>query len=73
MSDKGMEMKVHENEVCSGNARFTILTDGLLRLEYSPSLHFIDYPSHMVVQREFPKVFFHTQQVDGQLRIELIV
>jgi alpha-glucosidase (family GH31 glycosyl hydrolase) len=65
-----MDMKVQEHVVCAGNARFTILTDGLLRLEYSPSSQFFDYPSHMVVHREFPTAVFHTQQVSGQLRIE---
>ena len=37
--------------VQGNNYRFTIITDGLIRLEYSPTNAFVDYPSQLVLNR----------------------
>ena len=49
-------LKVNDNKIIYGNARFTVLTNGLLRMEYSENRNFVDSNTQMVVSREFPKV-----------------
>ena len=44
-----------ENIVISGNARFTVLTDRLIRLEYSLSGEFTDKASQFAFNRNFPE------------------
>lgn len=50
--------------VTSGNARFTVLTSRLLRIEYSPTRTFVDEPTQMVVSRRFPVPEFTVRRED---------
>ena len=69
-------VSLKENQVISKNARFTMLTSRLVRLEYSESGKFEDRASQYVFFRDFPKVEFTVSENDGILEIntdELIV
>ena len=48
----------NENIVVCGNARFTVLTDRLIRLEYALSGEFTDKASQFAFNRNFPKTDF---------------
>lgn len=39
---------------CDGNVRFSILTDGVIRMEWSPSGTFTDAPSFVAIHRNLP-------------------
>lgn len=56
--------------VLAGNARFTVLTARLLRLEYAPNGRFEDRASQLVWYRQQPVPQFTTHQADGWLTIE---
>lgn len=58
-----------ENIVISGNARFTVLTERLVRLEYSLSGEFTDKASQTVFNRDFPKTEYSVFE-DEYLSIE---
>ena len=49
---------IEENIVVAGNARFTILTDRLIRMEYSPNGEFTDKASQFAFNRNFSKTEF---------------
>jgi alpha-glucosidase (family GH31 glycosyl hydrolase) len=51
----------------AGDARFEFLTSSLVRLEYSPSRHFVDAPTAVVQKREWPPVAFSRSIVSGWL------
>ena len=51
------------------NYRFTVLTDRLIRLEYSPSGTFEDRPTQRVIFRKFPKPNFTCSQSEMLLQI----
>ncbi len=53
-----------------GNARFTVLTERLIRLEYDPSGQFEDRASQSMWYREQPVPAFTVQRTDHQLIIE---
>jgi alpha-glucosidase (family GH31 glycosyl hydrolase) len=53
--------------VVSGNARFSFLTPGLVRLEYSPTGHFIDAPTAVVRKRDWPAVAVSSHEDHGWL------
>lgn len=53
--------------VVAGTARFEFLTPSLVRLEYAPSGHFVDAPTAVVQQRDWPAVKVHAQRKDGWL------
>ncbi len=53
--------------VLAGNARFEFLTPSLVRLEYSPSGHFVDAPTAVVQKRDWLKVPVQAVQKDGWL------
>jgi alpha-glucosidase (family GH31 glycosyl hydrolase) len=46
--------------VVSGNARFTVLTPGVIRMEYAPDGKFDDRASYVVVNRKLPVPSFRT-------------
>lgn len=56
-----------ENIVAGQHYRITVLTQGLLRLEYSPDGVFEDRPTQTVLHRDFPKTNFRVLHQDGQL------
>lgn len=58
-----------ENIVTGEHYRITVLTQGLLRLEYSPDGVFEDRPTQTVLHRDFPKTNFRVLHQDGQLEI----
>ena len=37
------------------NVRFTVITDGTIRMEYAPDGQFVDAPSFVAVNRSYPK------------------
>ena len=56
-------------EVIEGNARFTILTPGLLRLEWDSTLQFNNKPSFVVINRKLPIPSFTKNIENGWLHI----
>ncbi|MFW5882627.1 MAG: TIM-barrel domain-containing protein [Planctomycetota bacterium] len=57
--------------VIRGRARFTVLTDRLIRLEYADDGNFEDRPTLAVCNRRLPPAAFRTgQEDDGTLRID---
>ncbi len=59
-----------ENVIICGNARFTVLTDRLIRCEYAPRGVFVDRASQSVFFRDFPKAEFAVSRKDGKLVID---
>ena len=53
---------IEENIVVSGNARFTVLTDRLIRLEYDLSGEFTDKASQFAFNRNFPKTEYSVSE-----------
>lgn len=58
-----------ESVVVEGNARFTVLSESLLRIEYAPDGKFEDRASYFVVNRELPEPEFHDERVGDSVRI----
>src|SRR5215472_793012 len=56
--------------VVAGKVRFEVLAQGLVRMEYSPTSHFIDVPSVSVVKREWPAVPYRSREVEGWIEID---
>ena len=57
-------------QVVSGNARFTVLTDRLIRMEWSPSGQFEDRATLAIVNRNLPVPRFTVQQGRNGLTIK---
>jgi alpha-glucosidase (family GH31 glycosyl hydrolase) len=55
------------NSVICGNARFEFFTPSLGRMEYSPSGAFIDEPTVVVMNRDFPDCKLNVEQSEGWL------
>ena len=55
--------------VTAGNARFTVLTDRLIRMEWSPSGRFEDHATLAIVNRNLPVPGFKVQRRGGELSI----
>ena len=53
----------------SGNARFTVLTSKMIRIEYSSSRQFEDRATLAIVNRKLPVPSFTTEEADGYLYI----
>ena len=49
--------------------RLTVLTEGLVRLEYSETGAFVDQPTQIVTNRLFPAPAFHAEETDAELQI----
>lgn len=56
--------------VTSGRARFTILTDRMIRIQYSVSEKFEDRATFAVINRRLPLVDYRTREEGGYLYIE---
>ena len=52
-----------------GNVRFTVITDGIIRMEYTADGKFIDDPSFIAVNRNYPEVDFKVKKKKGWLEI----
>ena len=62
--------KAEETSCLKGvHYRFTILTERLIRLEYSNSGNFVDAPSQFVSNRHYPKVDFKVKEEGNLLEI----
>ena len=55
--------------VTSGNARFTVLTSKMIRIQYSATAQFEDRATFAVVNRRLPVPQFTTEEADGYLYI----
>ncbi len=62
-------VSIKENMVIGKNYRFTILTERLVRLEYSASGKFEDRPTQKVMFRKFPQVNFGVSQTEMLMQI----
>ncbi|MBC7870617.1 MAG: alpha-xylosidase, partial [Chitinophagaceae bacterium] len=63
-------MASYDAIVHEGNARFTVLTEGLIRLEYDPNGNFEDRASQTMWHRQQPIPAFTIEHVDNCLMIE---
>lgn len=78
MYELGKQFRVDMNKaignseaiVQGNNYRFTLITDGLIRLEYSPNNAFIDYPSQLVLNRYNTKPRFTLREDNTYLEIK---
>jgi len=59
----------HGATVLAGDARFEVLTSGLVRLEYSPTGNFENAPTVNVVDRRFPVPPYSASEANGVLTI----
>ena len=66
-NDDGISVK--ENVITGKKYRITILTDRLVRLEYSSNGIFEDRTTNRVIYRKFPKVDYQISQTDLLLQI----
>jgi alpha-glucosidase (family GH31 glycosyl hydrolase) len=55
--------------VTSGNARFTILTSGLIRMEWDSTAKFEDHASFVAIDRDLPKTGFTKKEDDKTIHI----
>lgn len=59
----------HDATVTAGDARFEVLGNGLIRMEYSPNATFEDLPTVNVLNRHFPVPAYQTEVQHGWLTI----
>lgn len=65
-----VEKKANDECIIKGNNyRFTVLTERLIRIEYSENANFVDEPTTLVVNRNFPKPNFNVKQDKNYLEI----
>ena len=58
------------SSIVRGNVRFQVLSPNLVRMEYSPTSHFVDDASMAVVGRDnWPGVAAQVEERDGWLNI----
>ena len=69
LKKSGDNISIKENMIQGKKFRFTILTEHLVRLEYSPNGIFEDRPSQRVVFRKFPKVAFNVTQSETLMQV----
>ena len=62
------QVQAQNNQVTVGNARFTVLTPHIVRMEYDSTGKFVDNRSFVVINRDLPKVPFVKKQT-GKLLI----
>jgi hypothetical protein len=67
--DKAAAVAARRATVTSGDARFEVLTDGVIRMEYSPSGTFLDDPSFDVLYRNFSVPRYHADVRQGWLTL----
>lgn len=73
--DKAAAVAAYRATVVSGDARFEVLTDGVIRMEYSPTGTFLDDPTFDVLYRNFsvPRYTSTVQQGWLNLRTSAMV
>ena len=52
-----------------GNVRFTVITSGAIRMEYSPTGTFTDAPSFLRSEKQFPEVTYKLKNSGSQVQI----
>lgn len=52
------------------NVRFTVISDGMIRMEYAPDGQFVDEPSFIAVNRTYPQTDFRVKK--GKKKVEII-
>ena len=62
-----VEIKRVGQKVIADDARFTVISPSLIRLEYSPQGKFVDEPSILVQDREWGKVDYEVREENGWL------
>ena len=67
--DFGAAVAARGATVMAGDARFEVLGDGLIRMEYSPAGNFENLPTVNVLNRRFPVPHYRTQVSNGWLTI----
>lgn len=67
--DFGSAVAARGATVTAGDARFEVLGDGLIRMEYSPGGNFENLPTVNVLNRRFPVPHYRTQVSNGWLTI----
>ncbi len=65
----GSSICMEENRIEGTHYRISVLTDGLIRLEYSEDGQFEDRPTQVVWNRDFPAAEFETERSTGAVRI----
>ncbi len=65
-----MSQQTAANIIQGEHYRFSILTDRLIRMEYSEAGIFTDRETQVVVNRDFPAAAFETEETAACLRIE---
>ena len=64
------KIKPNKDSIVQGkNYRFTILSERLIRIEYRENGPFLDAPTQLVVNRNFPKPNFNIKQDRNYLEI----
>ena len=53
-----------------GEVRFTVITDGVIRLEWQPEGKFTDEPSFVASERDYPKAAFKVKNTRSKVHIE---
>ncbi len=61
---------LEQNIVICGNARFTVLTPNLIRMEYDESRRFVDEASQTFFYRDFPKTDYSVSEKNEILYID---
>lgn len=51
------------------NARFTVVTDGVVRMEWQPDGRFVDNMSQIAVERDYPACDYHVDSSDSLVTI----
>jgi len=64
------QVVAQNNSVTVGNARFTVLTPHIVRMEYDSTGKFVDNRSFVVINRDLPKVSFVKKQTGKLLTIK---
>ena len=67
--DKAAAVAARKATVVSGDARFEVLTDGVVRLEYSPSGKFLDDPTFDVLYRNLAVPWYTSSVQQGWLTL----
>lgn len=67
--DMASAVSIKDNIILGKKFRITILTDRLVRLEYSESGNFVDKPSQRVIFRKFPKVNFSVTHSETLMQV----
>jgi len=65
-----VQLRAQSNTVVDGNARFSVLTPHIVRLEYDSTGKFVDSRSFVAVNRNLPLVKFQTKRQKGWLLIQ---